>query len=76
MAMPGVALKGKKLEAARFAKRLSTTELAEQVGCSAGHIRLMERGLKRPSVELLGRLETALGVTADQLGAKIPARNP
>jgi transcriptional regulator with XRE-family HTH domain len=65
---------GEKLRIARQARRLSVLTLAEQVGISAGHLRLLQRGLRRPSIELIGRLENALAVTAADLGADLPDR--
>jgi transcriptional regulator with XRE-family HTH domain len=74
MPMPGVPIDGKKLQAAREACRMSTTELAAAIGRTRGYVRLLETNTNRPSVEVLGRIEDALGVTAAQLGANVPAR--
>jgi transcriptional regulator with XRE-family HTH domain len=48
---------------------MSVSTLAGRVGISSGHLRLIQRGLRRPSIELIGRLEEALGVPASALGA-------
>lgn len=74
MAARGIPVNGRKLEHARMARRLSAAQLAEMVGCTRAHIRLMEREERVPSIELLGRLEVALGVSADELEADVPPR--
>jgi transcriptional regulator with XRE-family HTH domain len=68
----GIPINGAKLRRARVQQRMGTARLARLVGCSPGHVRLMERGLRRPSLDLLGRLEAALGVTAEELDAELP----
>ncbi len=73
MANPGVPISGRKLRAARVAKRMTTSQLADQVDCTASFIRQMELGIRKPSIDMLGKLEQALGVTADELDAHLPS---
>src|SRR5215207_9941662 len=51
----------------RLASRLSLRQLAEQVGVSNPYLSQIERGLRRPSAEVLQGLSKALRVSADQL---------
>ncbi len=73
VARTGITINGAKLRKSRIAARLGTAALAEAVGCEPGHIRLMERGLRRPSIEMLGAIEKALEISAEQdLDAELP----
>jgi len=49
---------------------LTTYQLAEAVGVSQSMIAHMERGVKKPSMEVLARIADELGVTMDALRKK------
>lgn len=70
----GIPIDGERLRAAREAERMSVSILAALVDVEPGHLRLLERGQRLPSIELVGRLEEALAVTAAELGASLPER--
>lgn len=72
MVAKGIPIIGSKLEEIRISRRVSAPELARRVGCGKHHIRAIERGFRHPSLELLGRLERELGITAQDLGADLP----
>jgi transcriptional regulator with XRE-family HTH domain len=72
MGAKGIEIDGTALERARLAKRISVPDLAGRVGCGKHHIRALERGLRNPSIEILGRLERELDITAEQIGADLP----
>jgi transcriptional regulator with XRE-family HTH domain len=46
----------------REAHGLTLAEVAERVGCTGSHLSRVERGLVRPSVDVLYRLTVALGM--------------
>jgi transcriptional regulator with XRE-family HTH domain len=58
---------GDYLREQRTASRLSLRQLAEQVGVSNPYLSQIERGLRRPSAEVLQQLSKALRISADQL---------
>ena len=58
---------GDYLREQRTQSRLSLRQLAEQVGVSNPYLSQIERGLRRPSAEVLQQLSKALRVSADQL---------
>ena len=58
---------GDYLKEQRTASRLSLRQLAEQVGVSNPYLSQIERGLRRPSAEVLQQLAKALRVSAEQL---------
>lgn len=64
---------GSRLRALRRAQKLSVNELASRASVSAGMISQVERGLTNPSVRLLERLRTGLGVPLTDL---LEADNP
>jgi ribosome-binding protein aMBF1 (putative translation factor) len=66
MAMDARAL-GEVIRAARIARGWSQEELARRVGVRQGHISYVERGVKTPSVGLLVRLFSELGISMDIL---------
>lgn len=45
---------------------LSLAEVAERVGCTPSHLSRIERGIARPSVEVLYELTRALGMRAER----------
>ena len=55
------------LKEQRLASRLSLRQLAEQVGVSNPYLSQIERGLRRPSAEVLQQLAKALRISAEQL---------
>jgi transcriptional regulator with XRE-family HTH domain len=57
----GVPVDGRLLKAARFRKRLTQAEVAEQVGCSASAVRHLEKGRQNMSLPLLRRYEAFFG---------------
>jgi transcriptional regulator with XRE-family HTH domain len=58
---------GDYLREQRTQSRLSLRQLAEQVGVSNPYLSQIERGLRRPSAEVLQQLSKALRISADQL---------
>jgi transcriptional regulator with XRE-family HTH domain len=61
------AVVGARIKVLRKAQRLGTTELAARVGCVQQTISAIERGQYNTSIEQLGRIATALGVTLEGL---------
>jgi transcriptional regulator with XRE-family HTH domain len=51
----------------RLASRLSLRQLSEQVGVSNPYLSQIERGLRRPSAEVLNQIAKALRISAEQL---------
>ena len=62
-----VASLGDFLKEQRLASRLSLRQLAEQVGVSNPYLSQIERGLRRPSAEVLQQIAKALRISAEQL---------
>ncbi len=58
---------GDYLKEQRLASRLSLRQLADQVGVSNPYLSQIERGLRKPSAEVLQQLARALRVSAEQL---------
>lgn len=58
------------LHAARLARDLSASALAERSGVSRAMIGKIERGEAQPTAALLGRLSAALGMTLSELVAR------
>jgi transcriptional regulator with XRE-family HTH domain len=58
---------GDYLKEQRLASRLSLRQLADQVGVSNPYLSQIERGLRRPSAEVLQQLARALRISAEQL---------
>lgn len=65
--MDAVALFGKNVRALRKAAALSQEELAFRAGMKRTYLSDLERGMRNPSVRVLGRLANALGVPPDRL---------
>lgn len=55
------------MHAARLARELSVSALAERSGVSRAMISKIERGEAQPTDALLGRLSAALGMTLSEL---------
>src|SRR5579863_3736746 len=60
---------GGRLRAAREARGLGVRQLARELGCSAGHISQIERGMVEPSISLLIALAAHLRISMESLFA-------
>jgi transcriptional regulator with XRE-family HTH domain len=60
----------------RLASRLSLRQLAEQVGVSNPYLSQIERGLRRPSAEVLQQIAKALRISAEQLNVRAGIVSP
>ena len=58
---------GDYLREQRQASRLSLRQLAEQAGVSNPYLSQIERGLRKPSAEVLQQIAKALRISAEQL---------
>ena len=58
---------GDYLKEQRLAARLSLRQLADQVGVSNPYLSQIERGLRKPSAEILQQIAKALRISAEQL---------
>ena len=58
---------GDYLREQRVSARLTLRQLAEQTGVSNPYLSQIERGLRRPSAEVLQQLAKALRISAEQL---------
>jgi transcriptional regulator with XRE-family HTH domain len=58
---------GDYLKEQRVAARMSLRQLAEQAGVSNPYLSQIERGLRRPSAEVLQQIAKALRISAEQL---------
>ncbi|MEQ6901055.1 helix-turn-helix transcriptional regulator [Nocardioides sp. YIM 152588] len=58
---------GEYLKEQRLASRLSLRQLSELAGVSNPYLSQIERGLRKPSAEVLGQLAKALRISAGQL---------
>ncbi len=58
---------GERIRVAREAKHLTQQSLAEEVGLSAPHISVIERGVKAPRLDTFVAIANALDVSADEL---------
>src|SRR3954451_13592555 len=58
---------GDYLREQRVSARMSLRQLAEQAGVSNPYLSQIERGLRRPSAEVLQQLAKALRISAEQL---------
>ena len=58
---------GEYLREQRETSRLSLRQLAEQAGVSNPYLSQIERGLRRPSAEVLQQLAKALRISAEQV---------
>ena len=67
---------GDYLREQRTASRLSLRQLAEQVGVSNPYLSQIERGLRRPSAEVLQQIAKALRISAEQLYIRAGIINP
>src|SRR6476661_2708339 len=67
---------GDYLREQRTASRLSLRQLADQVGVSNPYLSQIERGLRRPSAEVLQQLAKALRVSAETLYVRAGILDP
>ncbi|MCW2758341.1 MAG: DNA-binding protein [Nocardioidaceae bacterium] len=67
---------GEHLREQRVNAQLSLRQLAEQAGVSNPYLSQIERGLRRPSAEVLQQLAKALRVSAEQLYVHAGLLNP
>ncbi|MBS45159.1 MAG: transcriptional regulator [Nocardioides sp.] len=58
---------GEYLKEQRVAARLSLRQLAQQAGVSNPYLSQIERGLRKPSAEVLQQIAKALRISAEQL---------
>ncbi|MDI6910900.1 helix-turn-helix transcriptional regulator [Nocardioides sp.] len=58
---------GEYLKEQRVSAQLSLRQLAEQAGVSNPYLSQIERGLRRPSAEVLQQIAKALRISAEQL---------
>ena len=58
---------GDYLKEQRLAARLSLRQLADQVGVSNPYLSQIERGLRKPSAEVLAQIAKALRISAESL---------
>ncbi|QGN33766.1 helix-turn-helix domain-containing protein [Microlunatus sp. Gsoil 973] len=64
------------MAAQRRSARLSLRQLAEQAGVSNPYLSQIERGLRKPSAEVLQQLATALRISAEQLYVRAGILDP
>lgn len=72
----GVENLGEYLKEQREASRLSLRQLAEQAGVSNPYLSQIERGLRKPSAEVLQQLARALRISAETLYVRAGLLNP
>ena len=58
---------GEKLRTLRHRQGLTSRQLGEIVGVSHGHILRIEKGEKRPSIDLVAKMALFFKVSTDQL---------
>ena len=67
---------GEYLREQRVSSRLSVRQLAEQAGVSNPYLSQIERGLRRPSAEVLQQLAKALRISAETLYVRAGILDP
>ena len=67
---------GEYLREQRVANRLSLRQLADQTGVSNPYLSQIERGLRRPSAEVLQQIAKALRISAETLYVRAGILNP
>ena len=60
---------GKRIRQLRQSQRMSQEELAFKAGISTAHLGQIERAEKKPTLETIGKLSDALGISLNQLFA-------
>jgi transcriptional regulator with XRE-family HTH domain len=64
------------LKEQRLASRLSLRQLAEQAGVSNPYLSQIERGLRKPSADVLQQIAKALRISAEQVYVQAGLLNP
>ena len=67
---------GDYLKEQRVSAQLSLRQLAEQAGVSNPYLSQIERGLRKPSAEVLQQIAKALRISAEQLYVRAGILNP
>ncbi|GAA4820706.1 helix-turn-helix transcriptional regulator [Nocardioides caeni] len=67
---------GDYLKEQRVSSRLSLRQLAEQAGVSNPYLSQIERGLRKPSAEVLQQIAKALRISAEQLYVRAGILSP
>lgn len=67
---------GDYLKEQRVASRLSLRQLAQQAGVSNPYLSQIERGLRKPSAEVLQQIARALRISAEQLYVRAGILSP
>jgi transcriptional regulator with XRE-family HTH domain len=67
---------GDYLKEQRVTARLSLRQLSEQAGVSNPYLSQIERGLRRPSAEVLSQIAKALRISAEQLYVRAGILDP
>ncbi len=67
---------GDYLKEQRLASKLSLRQLAEQAGVSNPYLSQIERGLRKPSADVLQQIAKALRISAEQLYIRAGILNP
>ena len=67
---------GDYLKEQRVASRLSLRQLADQAGVSNPYLSQIERGLRKPSAEVLSQIAKALRISAEQLYVRAGILSP
>jgi len=67
---------GDYLKEQRLSARLSLRQLAEQAGVSNPYLSQIERGLRKPSAEVLQQIAKALRISAEQLYVRAGILDP
>jgi transcriptional regulator with XRE-family HTH domain len=67
---------GEFLKEQRVSAQLSLRQLAEQAGVSNTYLSEIERGLRKPSAEVLQQIAKALRISAEQLYVRAGILNP
>jgi transcriptional regulator with XRE-family HTH domain len=67
---------GEYLKEQRLGSHLSLRQLADQAGVSNPYLSQIERGLRRPSAEVLQQIAKALRISAEQLYIRAGILNP
>ncbi len=67
---------GEYLREQRVASRLSLRQLAQQAGVSNPYLSQIERGLRKPSAEVLQQIAKALRISAEQLYVRAGILSP
>jgi transcriptional regulator with XRE-family HTH domain len=67
---------GDYLKEQRLSAKLSLRQLAEQAGVSNPYLSQIERGLRRPSAEVLNQIAKALRISAEQLYVRAGILDP